>query len=307
MDFLGFLATDFAAYEEKKQGSNVYTLERMKVKDKLKALMQAILAENPDLTSALTWAYSDEYPSIANNKQVDSQLAYAIRDERDQQSLKRFLEKTKLNAEEIFSFASYYKHLALVVKVAESGVSVKLSLHEDASIDRANFAARLAKTWDQSIGLARFKELPAGYFFKVNGADMAAPVDAAAAAALVKALDEPVLMELGWFDSAEEVIKQAGDYKSLLAGRLAALLPVYRFAAWSRDNDHINVDVQIIKVRKAAKIEQNGLSRGAKIKLTGGLFAGREGKVLELDGRGGAKVSIGGLAVNVAISDCKPL
>ncbi len=307
VNFIGFSLADFAAYEEKKWASNVYTLERMKVKEKLKALIQDILQENPDLGTAISWAYSDEYPAIANNKQVDSQLAYAIRDERDCQSLRRFLEKTKLNADEIFSFASYFKHLAIVVSLTLEGVAVKLSLQQDASIDRANLAARLGKTWDQGICFERFKALPAGYFFKLNGADIDPLLDADSASKLAKALDEPALLELGWFDSSEVVIGQGADYMAVVRERLAALLPIYRFAAWSHDNDHINVDVALIKVRKAAKTAQNGLSRGSKIKLTGGLFAGREGQIIELDGRGGAKVSIGGLAINVAISDCKPL
>ncbi len=306
MSFTGFVASDFAAYEEPKWGSNVYTLERMKAKDKLKALMQEVLSADASQYAGLTWAYSDEHPSIINNKQVDAQWAYGIRDERDQVSLRRFLEKTKLNADEIFSLAEYFKHISLAVKLSEKGCAVKLYLHAHATIDRANFAARLGKTMEQGLFLERIKDIPAGLKLVVDGQSQDLPAGDEAIKVLTGALEaDGEAIELGWFDEAATIMAAGAGYVETVVGHLKALLPVYRFAAWSRENDHIDVAQQVVKVKKQAKKVQGGIAKGDKVKLIGGLFSGREGLVVELDGRGGAKVSIGGLAVNVALRDCE--
>lgn len=305
VSFTGFEAADFAAYEEPKWGSNVFTLERMKAKEHLKALMKDVIGVGNAIFAGITWAYSDESPTITNNKKVDAQWAYGIRDERDQVSLRRFLEKTKLNADDIFSLAEYFKHLSLAVKISEKGCEVKLFLHQDASIDRANFAARLGKTMEQGLFLDRIKALPAGISLKLNG-EVVSLSDAGLIARLTGFLnDESDPLELGWFDTAEDIIAAGAAYSSTVSDRLSALMPVYRYAAWSRDNDHIDVAQQVVKVKKQAQKVQSGIAKGDKVRLIGGLFVGKNGVVVELDGRGSAKVSLGGLAVNVALSDCE--
>jgi len=76
-----FHATDFDAYEPSKWSSNVYNLERLKVKQKLEALGRAL---GPELRTgagagSLAWEVSAEHPALWNNHQVRSQQLYFLR------------------------------------------------------------------------------------------------------------------------------------------------------------------------------------------------------------------------------------
>lgn len=308
MDFEGFVASDFAAYEEAKWASNVYTLERRRVREKLQCLLRVVVDRLPTaLLAGLEWSFSDDHPSILNNKCVDRQWGYAYRDERDRHNLRRFVEQIKLTPDEIFNVAPYYRHAILAAIVDQAGLRCELGINGEALIDRSNLAARLLKPFDRETFLGLWSGLPAGASLVVDEQPLTG-LDTEQVLALASRLAaEPLDLRLGWSWAPAELGELGGDLIGLVAERLSALAGLYRYAAWSRDNDHIQVAPKLEQVKKKQRTEDGDIKVGRAMRIVGGLFTGKHGKVLDLDGRGSARLQIGPLAIVVALKDLRPV
>src|SRR5207302_10541346 len=71
---------------------------------------------------------------------------------------------------------------------------------------------------------------------------------------------------------------------------LAELLPLYRFIAWTRDNDFLSMR-ETLRQGRAAK-RQKHLSKHDRVRIIRGMFSGKTGQVQELDAKGNLKVLI---------------
>src|SRR4051812_8718650 len=89
--FAGFVDGDFNAYEQKKQSSNAFTLERRKAKDKLLALVRAVTEELGDQLKGLELGASDEAPTVANARKVEAQWAFFTRSAEERTSIRKLL------------------------------------------------------------------------------------------------------------------------------------------------------------------------------------------------------------------------
>ena len=78
---------------------------------------------------------------------------------------------------------------------------------------------------------------------------------------------------------------------------LGALLPLYHFIAWSRDNDHVAVRDRLRE--RAVARKRRGLVVGDRVRITAGVFAGRVGVVHDIDSRGRPKVLVGRIPIVV--------
>src|SRR6478672_442002 len=92
--FPGFTSADFDAYAQKKWKSNVFTRERLEVKQKLlalgKELQGALVAIDG---SPLACEASVEYPALWNHKQVEAQHLYFSRNEGARKELDRIIDR----------------------------------------------------------------------------------------------------------------------------------------------------------------------------------------------------------------------
>ena len=98
-----------------------------------------------------------------------------------------------------------------------------------------------------------------------------------------------------------EAVAAGGALIEALRSSMAALLGLYRFIAWSRDNDFVSMR-DVLQKEKQVK-RQRGLARNDEVRVVRGMFAGKMGVVQEIDARGGIRLLVGKLAVKVAADD----
>jgi hypothetical protein len=310
MDWQGLSGDDFALYRPERRTSAMYTLKRRGVKDKLRAL-EALL--RPQLGAAgegLSADFSDDSPSLVNHHCVDRQWLYWLRDAAAQARLKGLLDEIKLTAPDALDVAPHHKHLHLALVVDERGVEAGLRMHRRASVDRENLSARLREGWARDnlaklvgrcgagtcFGLCNGRELPDAAVATASADDLAALVDAAA--------DREWLAVLRLWP-ADEAVALGAALADQCGQQLAVLTEIYRFGAWSPDNDHIAAR----KAIKEAKAEQqkSGFKKGDRVRILAGLWSGRSGTIEEIDRKGGLKVLVGLVAVKVDVSEVSPV
>jgi len=301
--FTGFSPADFAAYEERKWASNAFTLERMKVKEKVQALLTEVLALFSG--SALTAHLSEEHPSIMNNKRVDSQLLFFCRSSEQAQDLTRFLEKTELKPDKIFNLAPQDKHASLALVVDNKGVHFGLIAHAGAWVDRKNFAAKLENSWDREMLRRLLGELPAEV--GIGFGDETIPAREMEQAAFESLADMLRQDERGfavWRSmTADDAQSMGGEFAQTLRATFQSLLALYTFFAWSRTNDHIQVHTQLQTVKAEKRKNATEFKIGDKVRVLSGLFSGKTGNVQAIDTKAHVKVQIGAMAVNVPAQD----
>ena len=86
------------------------------------------------------------------------------------------------------------------------------------------------------------------------------------------------------------------------------VLPIYRYLAWSDDNDHCKLRESMKKTEQTKKKEQLAtLKPGDRVTILSGLFAGRPGYLAEVSASGKAKVMVGPVSVSVDAKDLKSM
>ncbi len=303
--FTGFAATDFAAYEERKWSSNAFTLERMKVKDKvagLVPLLQPLFDANKD---DFAHHLSDEHPSIMNGKRVESQWLYYCRSPAQAQELARFLERTELQPGKIFNLAPQDKHASLALVIDVTGVRCGIIVHAGAWVDRKNFAAKLQNSWDrerlQQVLGAMPAELGIGFGDETLPAREMEPAAFDSLAEMLESDERRFVC--GRTIAAADATSMAAELGNTLRETFSALLPLYQFLTWSRQNDHIQVGEQLQKVKAEQRKNATDFKVGDKVRVMAGLFAGKVGNVQSIDTKQHVKVQVGPLAVNVPAQD----
>lgn len=307
--FDGFLPADFDAFEEKKWTSKKYNLERRRAKDKLLALARAareLLAED---LSSLDLHATDESPGVSNGHKVDAQLAYFLRDAEGQRAIRSLVNTTNLQAgAALFDIALVHQHASLVLRLDRTGLGVGLEIAGSAKVDRDNAAEKLKQGWAKERLIELAKALPPGSVigFDADRGEASAleaervdgwvdgfskPQETFRAQYLV-ARTEPVLASTGAVGAAAELLK--------------SFLPLFRFLAWARDNEHKQVKEAIKKTAgERQKKAAPAFTAGDRVTILAGLFAGRGGYLAEIDAKGRAKVMVGPVSVTVEVKDLK--
>lgn len=304
--FSGFSPSDFAAFEEKKWSSNAFTLERMKVKEKLAALQATLARTMAPHEQSFQPHLSDEHPNITNHKRCDAQWLYYTRTQTHAQDLARVLEKTELKPDKIFNIAPQEKHIALACIVDNKAVHVGLFMHPGAWVDRRNFAAKLQHSWDRE----KLKQVLAEVDplltlgFGEDERVVAREMELAAFESLGEMLaKDERRFSVGHTFAKDEAMGQAGAFSDVVVRLLAHLVPVYEFVAWTKGNDHIQVTQQIQQQKQEQRKNATELKVGDKVRVSSGLFAGKTGSVQSIDTKAQVKVAVGKMSVTVAATD----
>ncbi len=304
--FGGFTESDFEAYASSKWRSNAFNRQRLEVKEKLVALGRLLgdLALASD-GSPLLCEPSVEHPALWNHKQVDAQHLFFSRNQEARTELDRIIDKGRSLASLIDDPSPQRSHLFLAVSIDHDRVAVTLKLHTDATVDRENLERKLADGWQRESFLALVGGLDPGFEIAVDGGPRvtATELDDAVLDDLLATLRRPLApTESRWL-----VIGQAIDRATAVtAGAellepvrriLGALLPLYHFIAWSRDNDHVAVRDRLRE--SAVSRKRRGLAQGDRVRISAGVFAGRVGVIQDLDSRGRPKVLVGRIPIVV--------
>jgi len=304
MSFKGLSPNVFEAFAPSKWSSMAYNLERMKAKDALTELAQYSTDDLVGELTGLARANSDEIPNITNQRKVDSLWVYWFRDTKERESLKSFLAKTPLDQSTIFNIAPQDKHATLAVIVREQELWVGLRIAPGAVVDRRNLASKLEKSWlrenlDDLIG-----DLPDGAL--IGFEDDPKIIDEATGGLDdfgARLAGKDSAWELGHTIAKEDAVELGADLAEYVGRWLGVLAPVYRYAAWSAENDFIEATKKIQEEKAEKRRQARSYRSGDKVRIVSGLFAGKLGVVESIDTKAQVKVRVGTMSVVVAGTD----
>jgi hypothetical protein len=312
--FPGFTAADFDAYQEKKWKSNVFNRERLDVKQKLVALGRELQGTMlaPD-GSPLAAEPSVEHPTLWNHKQVEAQHLYFSRNEGSRKELDAIIDRGKSIASMIDDPSPQRNHLFLAVTLTEQALELSLKLHPDARVDRENLERKCEDHFEREKLLHLLRGLDG---FRVGITPELLPVSELDDGKLGELIAQfgkggsPQALTLGapqrllYVGRAlprQEALDAGGALVDRAKALLQSLLPVYRFIAWSRDNDFLSIREALQKEKQQKR--QKGLAKNDPVRIVRGMFAGKQGIVQEVDAKGGLRVLVGKVAVKLGAED----
>jgi hypothetical protein len=301
--FSGFDAAAFAVYTPEKWSSMVHNLPRMRNKDLLGGLCDLVDASLRVLLQKTDRTASDEIPNVVNQRRVQSQGVFWIRDLATRSQLASFLEKMPLDRKITLNLAPQDKHVSLAVELQHGGLWVGLRLPSGAAVDRHNLQKKLQQSWERPRFLELLHGLPepmrAGFGSSTQAVREAVDEQLTLLATQLDADDLPYLV--GDRLSIDEVVAAGPDLPQQIHDRLATLAPLYRFIAWTRDNDLIDATKQIQeeKVRK----RQVAFVVGDRVRIMRGPFSGKQGKILAMDSKSQVRLTVGPISVRMPADD----
>ena len=299
--FAGLTEDMFKIYTPDKWSSNVHNLPRMRNKDAMLALCDAACIGLKEELAGLGRASSDEIPTIVNQKRVEAQWVYWFRDATARKSLASFLEKTPLDQANIFNIAPQDKHVNLAVVMRNTDLWIGLRVASGAVVDRRNLATKLGNSWEREHFLSLLKELPDGALMGFqNNAIGTADVTLEH---LGEFADQLVSSDQAWLIGSSidvsEAVQLSGELVDDVRRWLGALTPLYRFTAWTQENDLIEANKQIQEEKAQKRRQATAFTPGDRVRITAGLFTGKLGVVQETDTKAQVKVLVGKMSVVV--------
>jgi hypothetical protein len=270
--FDGFSAEDFNAYHPDKWGSNMFTLPRRKVKDKLEGMSRHLASALEAAGVGVRAHLSDDHPSLWNKKKVDTQWLFFSRDEAAERELAEVIDLERTLAATLADPTPLYRHVFLGVAVRMERLDVGLWLHHDAWVDRRNLLSLLADGEARARFDALVRDLPEETEIGLTEGEMARAreLDRGKLDALLGAFEE----KKGWvFVGARIPSGAAISFGQDALGKIAELfdrlVPLYMFSAWSKSNDSVSIDGVVTQRRREieaaeAEIDRERLEREGK-------------------------------------------
>jgi hypothetical protein len=312
--FPGFTTADFDAYQQKKWKSNVFNRERLEVKQKLVALgreLQGVMIA-PD-GSPLAVEASVEHPALWNHKQVEAQHLYFSRNEGARKELDHIIDRGKSFASMIDDPTPLRNHLFLAVTLTEPAIELSLKLHPDARVDRENLERKCVDHFEREKLLHLIHALdpasragitptltPVHELDEAKLSELITGLGKAASAMVLPGMPHP-LFYVGRAIPRDEALAAGVGLIDVARAALTSLLPIYRFIAWSRDNDFVSIRETLQKEKQQKR--QKGLVRNDVVRIVRGVFSGKQAVVQEIDAKGGLRVLVGKVAVKLDAED----
>ncbi|HZS40176.1 MAG TPA: hypothetical protein VFF06_25270 [Polyangia bacterium] len=311
--FPGFTVADFEAFAPKKWKSNAFNRERLEVKQKLLALgreLQSIMLSADG--SPLAVEPSVEHPALWNHKQVEAQHLFFSRNEGARKELDAIIDRQKSLASMIDDPTPLRNHVFLVASVGFDALDLAVKLHPDARVDRQNLERKCEDHFEREKLVRALHHL--GAPFRAGVTPGLAPVgelDDARLGEIIAALAAPQglvppgapakLLYIGRAVARDEAIAAGAAIVETARAAMQSLIEIYRFIAWSRDNDFVSMREALQKEKQARR--QKGLAKNDAVRIVRGMFAGKSGVVQEIDAKGGLKVLVGKVAVKIDVED----
>lgn len=246
MIFDGFSGEDFDAYAPSKWSSNMFTLQRRKVKDKLDVLGKQLAGEFGNAGLELILHLSDDHPSLWNNKKVDTQWLFFSRDTNAQRELSDIIDTEKTLAATLVDPTPLYRHIFLGVSINETALEIGIRLHHDAWVDRKNLLSILNDEEKRRGFISLCQSLPAQIGFGLHQTELTA-VGNLEGDTLQAFQNEFDTSSKGWMFlgariARDEVVNQGADIALSVISIMSQLVPVYKYIAWSPQNDALSID-----------------------------------------------------------------
>lgn len=307
--FEGLTEEAFATYSAEKWSSNVHNLPRMRAKDTMIALCEQVEQGLEQELDGLVRGASDEVPNILNQKKVDAQWVYWFRNPAARESLRSFLQKTPLDESALLNTMPQDKHATLAVVLNQTQLWLGLRVAPGAVVDRRNLAAMLEKSWEREQLCELLKDLPEGATVGLQGgATLAQEVNGQTFEDTSKQLvgQHPPWI-IGHAVNATEAQELGTELVDHVRRWLGALLPLYRFVAWSQKNDHIDATKKIQEEKAQKRRQAGSFVEGDQVRIVSGLFSGKRGTVQDIDTKAKVRVRVGKMSVVVSGKDLVPV
>ena len=262
--FDGFTLDDFEAYLPEKWSSNMFTLPRRRVKDKLETLGQLLDGQLKEEGLPLVMHLSDDHPSLWNRKKVDTQWLFFSRDEDAQKELSEIIDTEKTLAATLADPTPLYRHVFMGVSVNQDHLEIGLRLHNDAWVDRKNLIALVGTPESGEKFDSLRAGLPEGFVMGLVGCEMtsAAQIDSEGLGELIgEFVEKKGWIFLGTRIPAADAAALGGEIEARIVDAFAALIPLYRFFAWSPSNDAVSIDTIVADKQKELEASQAALEK----------------------------------------------
>ncbi|MFT3774717.1 MAG: hypothetical protein QM820_55910 [Minicystis sp.] len=247
---LNLTAHDFEAYAPEKATSKAFSRPRLEVKQRALAWARGVEARLAALGLPVDVHGSDEHPTLRNKHRVDCQWVFFWRDQAARDELERLLDRGRSIADAIDDPSPYTRHAFLALRLDAEAVEVCFAVHPEAQVDVDNLRARLAEGADALTAelMRGLSALPDEFAIGVAAGDRVAA--SAATPEILRTLIEraaagQVPLWIGWSIKRETAVEHSTLLDEQLEDAIAALAPIYKLVAWSRENDHVALDHRI--------------------------------------------------------------
>lgn len=269
---LNLTARDFDAYLAEKATSNAFSRPRLELKQRALGWARSVLARLSDLGIVLDLHGSDEHPSLRNKKRVDCQWILFWRDQQSREHVDRLLDDGRSISEAIDAPDPHTRHAVLALRIDSQSVEVCFAMQPDAKVDADNLRALLDTAGGYAAGavppppasdadalapspaaelIHALRELPEQFLIGTS-LDDRVPTTAATPEAIEDMLACAAAgkspLWIGWSVPREVAVEHSTILDEQLEDALVALAPIYRLIAWSPDNDHIALRLQLDKI-----------------------------------------------------------
>jgi transcription antitermination factor NusG len=240
---------------------------------------------------------------------VEAQWIYFTRTAEERTSLRKLLQKTDLaEGAGLFDIAVQHQHACLVMRLDQRGLAIGVEIATKATVDRENVSEKLKQKWARDKMVEIVHGLPNSTMINFSNARVDAtevkPEEVEAWSAPLSAHETAWVAE-AMLPRTEDILKEQALIGTVTE-HIEAFLPLYRFVAWARDNEHRAVKQEIQKqIAKEEEKKRALFEPGDRVTILSGLFAGRSGYLAELDAKGRAKVMVGPVSVSVDAKDLK--
>ena len=234
----------FDFFAEPKSRSNVWSRQRLEIKQGLLAFTGSFVEELRLLELGLEASSSDHYPSLWNSKCVDRQWIFFSRGKEARRTVEEVIDRARTLNATIADPTPYVRNVFLALDLNAGSIGVAVHLHWKAWVDRDNFLKRLDFPQERERWLEILRALPEEYLIKIDGMDPLRSVDVTG-----ELLDRMLgtfrsvsgFFSTGLFIPKEQILTLDEDVWGVLKVAFMLLVPVYEFVAWSPDSDFISM------------------------------------------------------------------
>jgi hypothetical protein len=313
--FNGLDAASFDALEPRKWSSNVFNMERMRLRDQLRFLgtsMEAALAHDRHLA----WDVTPHAPSVFNAKKVSELVLYFTRSQEHQKAIAPLLDSRISLPDQISDAGEHHRHLILGLRITHDGVEAGLMCHSTAWLDVMNLLNRCRQPSESLDFVRMVRSMPEGCTARV-APDLEVPAaefDTEHLKRLEEAvLNESFLIRIGRWMQPGDPLLASSTLLPYLRILLPGLLPLWDFFAWRPASNYL-VGASPSgggTVKDAPVVSHDGgiidFGVGTKVRLVDGVFSGRTGVVIDIDAKGHVRVLVGKVAIRMDARQMRPV
>ncbi len=271
-----------ALFSREKQRSAAYTLER-------RTLRNAMLDFAKELPG--DWDCTPAEPCLANRRQVQNLVLFSLATRPDGQRA-----TIDLNSPFALDVLPYHEHLSRFVQIDSDGLTWGLILHRKATLDGRNLQAFL----DAFEGEQALRDLLAPMDDALASCDTEGPCLSGQPAPDIIPKTPGKGWCLWWRADAF-----SDDLPARLTRDLSRCGNLYNALKWTPENDLCGALAEHKAGREEAS--KSRFREGDRVRITGGVFAGRIGRVEKRHDNGGVSLGIGPITIQVADEEISPL